>query len=318
MGIGDILDTTIRLYRQNWRLFFTVAACGYIPITIIGLLYNLVAIGPLNTMNSSLSDVAMTGISQNALTSYTGATSFICLAGLFFNIASGVISVLLVGAITSSVAQRFLGQSVTTREAYLDARHCFWRILGVSIVIGIIIGVIYLVFVLAVALGVAAGIGVGAAGGNLMICGTVGFVFIAALVAVATYFIVRWSLVLQAIILEGKGVFASMGRSSDLVKGGWWRTFAIMIVGGLFFAVVFALPTNLIQFGLMAAVGAFTKGGLLAATTSPFVLTVSALASAVFGILSAPIIPAISTMYYYDRRIRKEGYDLEVMNENLA
>jgi hypothetical protein len=310
MGIGDMIDEAVRLYRQNWRLFLTIAAIGCVPVAIISVLYNLATVASVTQLDRSVSTFSNTANPSNAaISSMLGATSYICLAGLLFFIVSGVISILMVGAVTSAVAQRYLGRLVTIREAYVNARHGFWRILGVSVVIGIIIGVLYVI----VAGGAVLGIGLGAAVNNMMICGTVSFVLVAALFAVAAYFLVRWSLVLQAIMIEGKGVFASMGRSSELVKGKWWRTFGIVIVGFLFFAVVGYLPTYLVQALLLTSSGALGVN----ATLAPITMTISTVTSMVFGILSAPIIPAVSTLVYYDLRIRKEGFDLEIMNQNL-
>ena len=40
--------------------------------------------------------------------------------------------------------------------------------------------------------------------------------------------------------------------------------------------------------------------------------------NAAFRIFLYPLIPIVQTLLYYDARIRKEGYDLELMAEGLG
>lgn len=41
---------------------------------------------------------------------------------------------------------------------------------------------------------------------------------------------VRWSLLIPVVMLEGRGVFGALDRSSELVRGQWWKCFAVILV----------------------------------------------------------------------------------------
>ena len=105
----------------------------------------------------------------------------------------------------------------------------------------------------------------------------------------AIYFGITWVFVWQVALLEGCGPRAALRRSSALVKQSWWRVLGIMLL-----------------FGLIA--GAIS--GVLG--------IIPVLGSIVGAILSAPVAIIGSTLLYYDLRVRKEGYSLEVLAGELA
>lgn len=103
------------------------------------------------------------------------------------------------------------------------------------------------------------------------------------------YFAITWAFIWQAALLEGCGPRAALRRSSALVKESWWRVLGVMLL-----------------FGLIA--GAIS--GVLG--------IIPVLGSIVGAILSAPIAIIGSTLLYYDLRVRKEGYSLEVLAGELG
>jgi len=70
------------------------------------------------------------------------------------------------------------------------------------------------------------------------------------LVIPGVYLAVRWYFVTPAVVVEGARGAAALRRSSELVRGNWWRVFGILVGTGL----VAALPTFAvaIPFGVMA------------------------------------------------------------------
>ena len=105
----------------------------------------------------------------------------------------------------------------------------------------------------------------------------------------AIYFGITWVFVWQVALLEGCGPRAALSRSSALVKESWWRVLGIMLL-----------------FGLIA--GAIS--GVLG--------MIPVLGSIVGAILSALVAIIGSTVLYYDLRVRKEGYSLEVLAGELG
>jgi len=59
------------------------------------------------------------------------------------------------------------------------------------------------------------------------------FLFVFPGLALLAFFIwgaVRWSLLIPVVMLEGRGVFGALDRSSELVRGHWWRCFGVILI----------------------------------------------------------------------------------------
>ena len=114
---------------------------------------------------------------------------------------------------------------------------------------------------------------------------------------------VLWAMTTPAYVLEGIPALRSFRRSAELVRGQWWRVFGILLLGGLISVVVsfvLALP-----FGVVATL-AGTPG-----TTGYTVVT--ALGGIVAGTVTAPFSAGISGLLYFDQRMRREAFDLELL-----
>jgi len=122
---------------------------------------------------------------------------------------------------------------------------------------------------------------------------------------------IMWSLAVPVKVLEHKGVFDSMSRSMELTKGHWGRIF---VIGLLILALKFGV-SSLFQWPVLIAAGFSIKGGVqrfavgwqVALLVSAFVSTslVGALATIAFSVV------------YYDERVRKEAFDLQLMMMTL-
>ena len=53
----------------------------------------------------------------------------------------------------------------------------------------------------------------------------------AVLIPVALWFAVRWSLLAQVVELEQRSSWAALERSSELVRGRWWRVASLVVAG---------------------------------------------------------------------------------------
>jgi len=113
------------------------------------------------------------------------------------------------------------------------------------------------------------------------------------------YVLVVWFFYTQAIIIEGQGPVAALLRSWALVRGTWWRVFGIGIVFVLVLGIagVFAAIPGLILF-----MANETLGNLLVSAST---------------VLVAPIAYVGATLVYFDLRVRKEGYNVEMLRREL-
>ena len=122
----------------------------------------------------------------------------------------------------------------------------------------------------------------------------IGFIFF---VFGAFWFMARTFAVTPAIMVEGKGTFASLSRSAKLSRGRKWHIFGTLMLAFLiFFVVYFAI-----------AIVAQMTGSVVIST----VLTVAA------SILAYPLFAIVEMLLYYDARVRNEGFDIEMMAEGF-
>lgn len=116
-----------------------------------------------------------------------------------------------------------------------------------------------------------------------------------------------WSVSTQALLIEGAGPVRSLGRSFALVRGRWWPAAGVLIV-----AFVMAAVISGVLEALLAAIGLSSHPSLVLAT---IVVSVS---GAIATIITRPFEAAVATVLYYDLRVRKEGFDLELLAEQLG
>lgn len=112
-----------------------------------------------------------------------------------------------------------------------------------------------------------------------------------------------------ALVVEGVSAEKAIGRSWELTRGFRWRMLGLLIV----FAIVGFLPAIAIS----VVTGAFSnQAANLAAMqrgAMPTPLLVSSVLNALVQILLYPFLYCILVITYYDLRVRKEGFDLELM-----
>lgn len=221
------------------------------------------------------------------------------LVGLFFTlITSTLLSLFVVGAILYTSSQVFLDKDITVEAALQQSLHRYTSLIGGS-----------LLYVLVI---------------TLLSITCIGIPF-------AIYLLVRWGLYALPIMVEEKPVGESFRRSSELVKGNWWRVcgimFAIILIYYMIstilsttFSIIFMivpgtgqLPTNATPIETILFIFAPTPEDI--GWLTYFIRTFFALA---ITSLLLPIASIGSTLLYYDMRIRKEALDLEMqVTDNL-
>ncbi len=129
--------------------------------------------------------------------------------------------------------------------------------------------------------------------------------------------------VLEAMLVEGLGPMGAMRRSGALVAGYGSRVFGcLLLLGGVLFVVELGLRlplAYLVDSVLNLAPGAASlygggTGGAITAQQQVVTLISTGLAH----LLLIPFIVCVITVLYYDLRIRKEGFDVELMAQDLS
>jgi hypothetical protein len=137
--------------------------------------------------------------------------------------------------------------------------------------------------------------------------GLVAFLGLLACIVPGIWLYVAFAVAVPALLTEGVRGRRALGRSRRLVKGRWWPTFGVIVLGSILAAVVAGVITGVLQAASLA---------------DPDNELVSFLVGAVGGIvastLTTPFQAAFVTVLYFDLRVRKEGFDLQLLAERIG
>ena len=201
-----------------------------------------------------------------------------------------LISLFSIGALLFAGGQSYLGRQITAGTAFRQIARRFWSYLGSNILYMLVVG--------------------------LLMITIIGIPF-------AIYFAARWGFYAQAVLIEETSATHALRRSSELVKGTWWRVCGILLA---IFLLAFMIQT-ILQFSLLFGFGLTQaisgEGGLLKMFQQLFVpeLTtwdglvnyiIQSFINYVVNSLMLPVGIIGSTLLYFDQRIRKEGFDIEM------
>jgi glycerophosphoryl diester phosphodiesterase family protein len=279
MSLGELLDRTFFLYRKNFLLFVGIVALPLLVVLAIGL--GAVFIGVMSPNQSAWRLASLVLIYPIILfvTAAWWSATVIAVSQLHLERPTGVI------AAYSMIKKRVLRVGLI--------------MLGLGIAVSIL-------FVMAIA--IAAGIGAAAGAGIGILAGVV-------LVIPCIIITLRWSLTIPVAVLEGVGLSRSASRSSQLTKGHAFRIFAIAAL----FLVLTYLVYLLWEIPLLAATGIFNRAGAVPNPNDIPVWTMIAMPIGSFltQILIGPMLTIALSLVYYDERVRKEAFDLQVMMSSL-
>ncbi len=127
------------------------------------------------------------------------------------------------------------------------------------------------------------------------------------LVIPGIYLMVALMLAPYLIIIEDNGVWASLKRSRQLIKGNWWRT-TIIITVPVVIQMALALGIQ-VPLSIMAAT---MQGNQIVA------IFIELGSNILLNSITIPLTYAVMIVLYYDLKIRKEGDDLAARIDNAT
>jgi hypothetical protein len=304
MTLGEILDRTAQLYRSNFLLFAGIFAV----YSGVALVLGLVQIGFGELLKAE--HLARFVVLMTAIT--TGINMLILF--LLFGAATA--------ATSRAVAWVHLGERATIRGAYRSILPRLGRYLWLMTITAFRVWT-PLVLLYAGFLGIlvfyggfkGAGTHAGVAAQPAAATNpeaavaivVAGVIFFLLLIPVGVYTVLmslRYSLAIPASVVENMKARVAIRRSIELAKGSWGRIFLLALLVGVIKLVLVGV-TQIFVF-----IAAFKHPG------QPLGPGISAL-SQVIGFFTnsflGPIWAAGITLFYYDQRVRKEGYDIEWM-----
>ena len=283
MAVSEILDVTFSFYRRHFLLFL-----GVITLYFFGSLV------------------------KHSMESFLYGSDLKNLAANFADMPFAVVSI---GGIIVATATIYLGGHITSSAALKWSLRHFWHLLGcyllwaLPLMIPIIVILIMSPFVI--------------------MRGTsfISVLFIPfALLPFSLYFMVRWGFVAEVFLIERTGIKDAFKRSSELVRGTWWRVFGILVLILMLSAAIhyiLELSLGLILI-LTKLAGATNLKDLFQwsvmetdfDSSNLFFYAVMTCADLVLRTLTAPIWIIGVTLLYFDLRIRKEGFDIELQADD--
>ena len=253
MGVGELLDAAIRLYRAQWKRLMAIVAIVVVPVTFLQGFLTRTLGSPFADPTTVSTDVDSTFIASLVLSA----------------LQTFVIYPFLTAAVARASADVYLGHEVTVGPTFRFAARRIHSILWISILSALATGLGLLL---------------------LVIPGIIVFVRL-----------VFGSVVL---VVEGQKGGKALGRSWRLAKRHFWKllgTLVLAFVMAGFVQFILAIPGGIAY----AAIG--TAGW-------PFL----AIATTLAEVITTPFTTLITVLLYFDLRIRKEGFDLEVMAREMS
>jgi len=300
LSLGELLDRTFSVYRSKFWLFAGLAAVSALLQTVI----SAAQLAPMHL-------AGMAG-AFDAAKNRPGAApapfnpNFLAGMGIGMAVAFVVVGLLylLVFVVTQAatvfaLSEVYLGKPTTIGESVKATMGRWYRYLGIGIWQGASMMWLPGIFLIAGVVLMATKIS-----GMAILGGVLIFLGIAGGLPVGIIFWLRNSLGVQATVIEGLTVRASMARSKVLTAGAKGRVFVLLLLAG-----ALAYAASLLQMPLMFFV-MFTiaKGGK--AVVSEMVML---LIGFVGHALVQPVLMIGLSLLYFDQRVRKEAFDLVML-----
>lgn len=303
LGAGDLIDRAVRLYRRHIWTLMRIAA----PPVIVA------------ALGSILWTLAVREVFRTPDTFRLILYAFLVALSILLMIGGHVFNLLVMGGATRNLVAHLLkSEPVSVRTTYAAVRSRFWGLLGgtgIILVWGVLSAFValmgwYFVFLIA-AVGLLAFAQIAPAWLTAVIVsiGTIS----ASVVALWLFFLMigRVAYVPQVMLVEGRGVLASVGRSFSLAKGNVRRLMAMtLFVTFATYAALWILVVPLGWYGYLKGVdpSPWNSAGW------PIWYSIGySILWPLSSIMLTPVWMLGLSLLYVDERVRHEGYDIELM-----
>ena len=270
LGIGEILDASIKLCLRNARQLAKVVLVVVLPVQAIAVI--VTASTTPDDLPVGLEGLFRDPTQQRELDIQASEFAIFGAGQLAVGLLTILGALLATAACFKAISAAYLGQEPQWRESIRFALRLVPSLLWITL--------------LAILLIIPAFI---------------------ALIIPAIYLGVAWQLAVPALLAEDVRGRRALGRSFRLVRGRWWPTFGAIFLGALIAGIV----ASILQ-GLIVAVVAVGIEDQLAN------IVAGGIAGVVGGLITTPLQAAIVALVYFDLRVRKEGFDLELLAQRIG
>jgi hypothetical protein len=119
---------------------------------------------------------------------------------------------------------------------------------------------------------------------------------------------ISWAIALPVLLTENARGTKALRRSFRLVKGRWWATFGALVLAYILSAVVGG--------GISALLSAASLSGRGHSTLVDIVLRI--VSGSISSLLTVPFAAALTVVLYLDLRVRKEGFDVQLLAAQIG
>jgi len=300
LTLSEILDRTAQLYRSRFLVFLGIATIPAATMFVFaaGIFTFIAWVGANARHGATIADILV----------------WIFLIVLLILVVPGSLAASALGeaAISDASARIFLGERITIRDAYRTAWKRGWRFVGLYILQGLVIVIAPVaVFSAALVAMIAARVSGFATNDPSPLFGGLAFLLILVLGAFAVWMLLRLCLAFPTCVVEQTTAWNALKRCSGLSQGTRGRILLLYLLGlvlNQILAWAVTIPAiialTLIP-GLQGQAHAQTTGMIAVFAIYGSMFVVRAVTKPVYGIAL--------TLFYFDQRIRKEGFDIEWM-----
>jgi hypothetical protein len=253
LGVGEILDLGIKIYRRRFGTLVRAVAVVVVPVAVV------------------------TAIVQTSITFQDGDTldggdaAAVIVGTLVVTVLTYLASQLATAASFEIVSGDYLEETPTWQASLLEARKRLRSLVWVS----------FLYF-------------------GALLLGTL------ACIIPGVYLYVAFAVYVPALLFEDLRGRAALRRSKGLLQGRWWPAFGVLVV------------TQIITSIINGALNGLLLGIISSADNEAVDALARALSTSVSSILTTPFAAAVITVLYFDMRVRKEGFDLELLARRIG
>lgn len=305
MSAGDVIDRAVRIYRRNFLALLRIVF-GPSLIAYAGTVMYYLGVRNFSVDRGDKRVVVSLALIVGGFVIWlVGKAAFYAVLG---------------GASRSLVDHFFEGKAIRALDVYRAVRERFWSLVGALFVVVLLLmgagAIVYFLAAVSIMIGIAGSALLSTAPLWLKTILTVVFVVVI-LASVFMIFLLIYSRVVyvpQVMMVEGKNVFNSVSRSFTLAGGELWRIAALML---FWFYVAWSLWL-LLFLPLLSVSKWFGFEWNPFRQDIPFWFSISyQTLTQVSEIVIAPIAMLGFTLLYLDSRVRKEGFDVELMANRL-
>jgi hypothetical protein len=208
---------------------------------------------------------------------------------------------LIFSALTAAISARYLGKPITIKTAFLQGLRCHFSVLVSS--------ALFLTMLFSGSIFLALSVADQDLAPYLLIIGVPLGVIVFLIVGA------RYPLFISAAISEKLGPIKALKRSSALTKTDTGQVFWAMLC---MLGIAAAISSILTEVLMLLTGGIVSSAYFSIPALADNKMVAADLASGLASLLLIPFSVIVVTLIYYDQRIRKEGFDMDILAERLG